>query len=126
MNLVDTDVLIDIQRGHPPALAWFAALAEIPAVPGYVVMELIQDARSPREVGQALKLVAPLPIVWPTEISCSRALSDFAAFHQSHGLGLLDALIAACAIGHSATLYTFNHKHYRIVPGLAIAQPYTR
>jgi predicted nucleic acid-binding protein len=41
MDLVDTDVLIDVQRGHPPALAWFAGLTELPAVPGFVVMELV-------------------------------------------------------------------------------------
>src|SRR5712691_6151884 len=126
MDLVDTDVLIDVQRGHPPALAWFAALTDLPAVPGFVVMELVQDARNGREVRQALKLVAPLQVVWPTEADCARALSDFTAYHLSHGLGLLDALIAACAVGLSATLYTFNVKHYHVVPGLVLAQPYTR
>ena len=45
---------------------------------------------------------------------------------DAHGLGLLDALIAACAVGLSATLFTFNDKHYRVVPGLVTAQPYTR
>ena len=53
-------------------------------------------------------------------------LADFTAFHLSHGLGLVDSLIAACAVGLSATLYTFNAKHYRVVPRLVIAQPYTR
>src|SRR5438874_906436 len=112
MDLVDTDVLIDIQRGHPPALAWFSGLQDLPAAPGLVVMELVQDARNAREVRHALKLVAPLPVVWPTEADCARALSDFAMYHLSHGLGLLDALIAACAIGRSARLYTINVKHY--------------
>ncbi|HEX5447430.1 MAG TPA: PIN domain-containing protein [Pirellulales bacterium] len=93
---------------------------------GIVVMELIQDARNAREVRKALRLVSPLLIVWPTETDCARALSDFAAFHLSHGLGLLDALIAACAVGRSATLYTFNAKHYQAVPGLTVAEPYTR
>src|SRR5438477_8224081 len=115
MDLVDTDVLIDVQRGHPPALAWFGSLTDLPAVPGFVVMELVQDARNAREVRQALKLVSPLQIVWPTEADCVRALSDFTAFHLSHGLDLLDALIAACAIGLSSTLCTFNDKHYRVV-----------
>jgi hypothetical protein len=124
--LLDTDVLIDIQRGHAPALAWFAALAELPSVPGLVVMELVQDARDAQEVRKALKLVAPLPVVWPTETDCGRALSDFTAYHLSHGLGLLDALIAACALGRSAALCTFNVKHYRVVPGLQMAQPYAR
>lgn|SRR5262245_23641416 len=126
MDLVDTDVLIDVQRGHPPALAWFAGLVELPAVPGLVVMELIQDARNTREVRRALKLVAPFRIVWPTEADCARALSDFAAYHVSKGLGLLDALIAACTTGIAATLYTLNAKHYRAVPGLMTAQPYKR
>jgi predicted nucleic acid-binding protein len=126
MELVDTDVLIDIQRRHPPAVAWFAGLTNLPAVPGFVVMELVQDARNRREVRQALRLVAPLQIVWPTDVDCARALSDFTAYHLTHGLGLLDALIAACAVGLTATLYTFNARHYRVVPGLVVAQPYTR
>ena len=126
MYLLDTDVLIDVQRAHAPAIAWFTGLTELPAVPGFVVMELIQDARNTEQVRQALRLVAPLPIIWPTEADCNRALSDFMAYHLSHNLGLLDALIAACAIGLSATLCTFNAKHYRIIPNLVIAQPYTR
>ena len=126
MNLLDTDVLVDVQRGHPPALAWFASLTDLPAVPGFVVMELVQDARNAGEVRQALKLVAPLRIVWPTEADCARALSDFTTYHLSHGLGLLDALIAACAVGLSATLCTFNVKHYQVVPELGTSQPYTR
>lgn len=77
-------------------------------------------------VRQALKLVAPLQVVWPTEADLARALSDFATYHLSHGLGLLDSLISACAVGRSATLYTFNAKHYSVVPGLVLAQPYTR
>lgn len=126
MELLDTDVLIDVQRGHPPALAWFSTLTDLPGVSGFVVMELIQDARNIHEVRKALKLVSPLPTVWPTETDCTRALSDFAAFHLSHGLGLLDALIAASAVGRSATLYTFNAKHYKPVAGLTVAEPYTR
>ncbi len=126
MELLDTDVLIDVQRGHPPALDWFSELSDLPAIPGFVVMELIQDARNGSEVRKALKLIAPLTVVWPTEIDCQRALSELATYHLSHGLGLLDALIAACAVGMAATLNTFNAKHYRAVPGLVTAQPYVR
>jgi predicted nucleic acid-binding protein len=126
MYLLDTDILIDIQRGHPPALAWFSGLSELPSVPGFVVMELIQDAQNSHQVRQALKLVAPLPIVWPTEVDCNHALSSFAAYHLSHNLGLIDSLIASCGVGLSATLCTFNVKHYKVVPGLLTEQPYIR
>jgi predicted nucleic acid-binding protein len=126
MLLLDTDVLIDVQRGHLPALDWLGRLAEIPSVPGLVVMELIQDARNSQQVQQALRLVSHLPVVWPTRADCDRALSDFTAFHLSHGLGLLDSLIAACAVGLSADLCTFNLKHYQVVSGLTTKQPYQR
>jgi predicted nucleic acid-binding protein len=126
MLLLDTDVLIDIQRGYAPAIAWFARLQEIPSVPGLVVMELIQNAQNKQKIREVLKLVAPLPVVWLTEADCERALSTFLIYHLSDRLGLLDSLIAACAVGHEATLCTFNVKHYRVVPGLVIVQPYDR
>ena len=126
MYLLDTDVLIDIQRGHTPAIAWFASLSEIPSIPGFVVMELIQDAQNKQQVRTALQLVAPLPVIWPTETDCARALSDFTVYHLSNNVGLIDALIAACAVGHNATLCTFNIKHYRVIPQLNMEQPYSR
>ena len=126
MLVLDTDVLIDVQRGHVAALAWFAGLIELPSVPGLVVMELIQGAQNAKQVRDVLKLTAPLPVVWPTIGDCQRALADFTAFHLSHSLGLLDAMIAGIAVGLSAELCTFNAKHYQIVPGLITLQPYTR
>lgn len=126
MYLLDTDVLIDIQRGYNPAVTWFTSLADIPSVPGFVVMELIQDAQNRQQIRKALQLVAPLPVVWTTEVDCARALSNFMTYHLSHKVGLLDTLIASCAVGHNATLYTFNVKHYRVIPGLVTAQPYLR
>ncbi|MEM9274116.1 MAG: PIN domain-containing protein [Cyanobacteria bacterium P01_F01_bin.143] len=126
MYIIDTDILIDIQRGYNPALEWFASLQELPSVPGFVVMELIQGSRNQQEVRRVLQLVAPLTVVWPTETDCARALSEFTAYRLSHNVGLIDTLIAACAVGRNATLCTFNVKHYRVIPGLNIEQPYNR
>lgn len=89
MYLVDTDVMIGIQRGYGPALAWFASILEIQSIPGFVVMELIQDAQHKQQVRKVLQLVAPLAIVWPSETDCACALSDFTAYHLSHEVGLL-------------------------------------
>jgi predicted nucleic acid-binding protein len=126
MYLLDTDILIDIQRGHTPALTWFETLTDLPSVPGLMVMELIQSALNTQQVRKALKLVAPLTVVWPTEADCERALAHFTAYHLSDGLGLIDSLIAACAVGLPAALCTFNVKHYKVVPDLALAQPYLK
>jgi predicted nucleic acid-binding protein len=126
MYLVDTDVMINIQRGYRSALAWFASVPTLPSIPGFVVMELIQDAQNKQQVRKVLQLVAPLAIVWPTETDCARALSDFTVYHLSHKVGLIDALIAACAVGRNATLCTFNVKHYQVISGLSTKQPYSR
>lgn len=126
MYLLDTDVLIDIQRGYTPAINWFAQLLAVPSIARFVAMELIQDARDKQQLRQALQLIAPLAIVWPTESDCARALSDFTVYRLSHGVGLIDSLIAACAVGRGATLCTFNVKHYRVIPGLKLEQPYSR
>ncbi len=53
MYLLDTDVLIDIQRGHEPAIAWFSGLTDVPSVPGFVVMELVQDSQNTQQVRKA-------------------------------------------------------------------------
>lgn len=126
MLVLDTDILIDIERGHPPAVAWFASLTEMPLVPGIVIMELIQGCQNSAEVQCVNKLVAPFQIVWPTALDFSRALSSFAKHHLASGLGLLDSLIAECAVGMSAELCTFNEKHYKNIANLTISKPYTK
>lgn len=128
MYILDTDILIDIQRGHTPAINWYSSLPSEPSVsvPGFVVMELIQGSKNKEQAAKIQKLVLPLSIVWATEADCVRALSDFTTYHLSDNLGLLDALIAACAVGRGLILCTFNIKHYRVIPNLVIAQPYRR
>ena len=44
----------------------------------------------------------------------------------SHGLGIIDALIAECAIGLGVPLCTFNVRHFSAVPGLVTERPYAR
>ena len=77
LRLLDADVLIDVQRGHPPAVAWFNALTQRPGVPGLVLMELIQDAQNTGQVRLAESLVHGLPLFWPSTVDCQRALTDY-------------------------------------------------
>jgi len=125
MELIDTDVLIDIQRGLDAAADWFATDPDV-GIPGFVVMELVQDARNSDEDRKALALVDGLEVVWPSAAECQTALEEFSTLHLSHGLGLLDALIAATAVGHGGVLNTFNERHYRMFPGLTTVRPYRR
>ena len=46
MRLLDTDVAIDLLRKKSNAQAWFASLPELPAMPGFVAMELLQGCQN--------------------------------------------------------------------------------
>jgi predicted nucleic acid-binding protein len=60
MYLLDTDILIDIQRGHAPAIARFSSLSEVFSVPGFVVMELIPYSQNMQQVCKALQFLTPI------------------------------------------------------------------
>jgi predicted nucleic acid-binding protein len=126
-HLLDTDIVIDILREHPPAEAWFKTVAPgVVGLPGYVVMELYQNVQSNREMREVDGLIAPLPILWPLEADCSLALAEYRRLRLAHGIGILDSLIAATARSANAILCTFNVKHYRVLPWLNMLQPYRR
>jgi predicted nucleic acid-binding protein len=126
MALVDTDVLIDMLRDHPPTVEWLANLVEEPEVPGFVAMELYNGCHSKKEADGVTKMLREFSIVWPSPAECDNAQRYFAVLKLSHNLGMMDALIAACAVERSATLYTFNIKHFRPYPGLTVEPPYSK
>lgn len=127
MRLLDADVLIDTFRNYPPAIRWLTAQnrADI-GIPGFVFLELLNGCQNQREMRLIQRTLAPYRLYWPTPTDCDRALVTFAQFSLSHSLGVMDALIAECAVGLGVPLCTFNVRHFRAVPGLVTEQPYGR
>ena len=127
MILVDTDVMVDIMRRHAPAVAWLDSLGtETIGIPGLVAMGLLQGCRNREEQRRVENVLRLYILYWPGRMDCARAFDDFAAYHLSHTLGILDALIAETAVGLGMELATFNTKHYSVVSALQTIQPYTR
>jgi hypothetical protein len=127
MILLDTDVMIDLLRQYPPAVAWLDSIGEEEIVlPGFVVMELIQGCRNKTEQEKVERELTVYSVAWPSPEKCDEALSVFACYHLSHGLGILDAMIGQMAVALNLPLYTFNQKHYTAIPGLKTAQPYEK
>lgn len=125
MILLDTDVAIDCLRSHPPAVGWLQGLGAVAlGLPGLVLMELIQGCRNKAEQQRVEQFVQRFMLYWPSEADCGRALQDYVAFHLSHRLGMLDALIAQTVVGMNESLATFNLKHYGVVKALQTIQPY--
>ena len=125
MLVVDTDVVIDVLRRHPPAIDWLLLLNEQPiALPGFVAMELVQRCANKTEQARMEQIIARYVVAWPSAVDCNHALNTFAQLRLSHGISLLDTLIAHTAIELDAPLATFNQKHYLAIPKLQLVQPY--
>lgn len=123
--LLDTDIMVDVLRRFPPALAWLGSLGTgSVGLPGMVALELLQGRRNLTEQQRVEAEFRRFPLHWPTAVDCMRALGDFAASHLSHNLGIMDALIGETAVGLGEPLVTFNVKHYSTIPGLVTVQPY--
>jgi hypothetical protein len=128
MVIVDTDVLVDVFRRYGPAVEWLEkAVAEDEVIlPGYVVMELIQGARSRDEQEKMRKTIGRYAILWPSEDTCNQATELLAKHHLSTGIGMIDALIGQLALDLGLPLHTCNKKHYENVSGLEIVEPYEK
>jgi predicted nucleic acid-binding protein len=126
MRFLDTDVVVDLLREHEPALDWFDRLEEDPAVPGYVLLELMEGCRNLREMKNLRVRTASFQVYWPNEEDLDHLLAIYPEAYLSHHLDVIDGLNAACALGHGAVLCTFNQKHFKAIPNLKTEQPYER
>ena len=127
MIAVDTDVVIDVLRQHPAAVAWLGTIGQTPlAFPGFVLMEVLQGCRDAAEVRHARAQLSTYRVLWPSVAACDAAVDTYASLRLSHGIGLLDSLIAHTTIEAGLILHTLNPKHYSAVPGLQAVRPYTK
>ncbi len=127
MVLVDTDVVVDCLRGTAPSREWLQRTStEALGLPGVVAMELLIGCRNRTEIQHLQKFLDTFSIVWPDASEFARAYELLAEHRLTSGLGIPDCLVAAMALVRKARLYTFNSKHFRVIPGVDAQEPYSR
>jgi hypothetical protein len=127
MIFLDTDVLIDCQRGLPAAEAWLKTAADQTfSIPGIVAMELVVGCRNKDDLRITQVLLNKFQIIWPTSNEIAQAFDLLTTYRLEFGVSIPDCIIAAMTLNHKVKLYTFNRKHYRMFPGLVIQEPYCR
>lgn len=127
MLLLDTDVVVDVLRGYPPAVAWLDSLkSEEIGFPGLVAMELIYGCQTSKEQRQLVQFLSAYDLLWPSSETCLRAFTLLAEVHLRNNIGILDCLIGQMALDLGHPLCTFNRKHYSHVPGLELSEPYQK
>jgi predicted nucleic acid-binding protein len=124
--LLDTDILVDLLREHPPATKWAGTLNSLTYLSGIAALEVSFGAGSLQELGRIATLIKTFLVLWPTEQDIIRATTDFSSLRLVHGIGALDSIIAAQSLRVKVPLATFNVKHFQAIPGLVTVQPYER
>jgi predicted nucleic acid-binding protein len=126
MILLDSDLLIEVQRGQAKAALWLNGLMEPVALPAPVAWELMFGSRDKNELAKAQRFLSSFDVEPLTSADSTLVEQLIGQYRLSTGLSLPDYLIAAQALNRQATLYTFNLRHYQAISGLDARAPYTR
>jgi hypothetical protein len=110
--LFDTSIVIDILRGHAPALDYARTLGEPPVCSEITRVEVLHGLRSP-ERRPTERLFAAIRWVGVDESIARRAGELGRTWARSHqGIATADLIVAATAKELELDLATLNVKHF--------------
>ncbi|MBX3058650.1 MAG: PIN domain-containing protein [Anaerolineae bacterium] len=95
-------------------------------VSGVVAMELVMGCGNKAELKRTENFISVFTVAWPDAVDFAYAYSLLTQYRFTTGLSIPDCLIAAQTINQSAVLFSFNIKHFRVIQGLDVQQPYLR
>lgn len=122
INLIDTDVMVDVSRENADAADYVDSL-DNPAISIITAQELIVGARDKQDVVGIDSLVAMFPVVHIDAAIGQLAYDLLKRYARSDGLRTFDSLIAATAIERNCTLVSRNRKHFAMIKGLRLEVP---
>ena len=123
--IFDTDVLVWYLRGFEKARRFIENVPhERRALSSLTFMELLQGCRNQQEGRQVKAFISEniSLVIHPDEIISRRAIALLEHHAFSHGLRVVDAIIAASALETVSSLATANVKHYRVIGLLNLMQ----
>ncbi len=121
--LLDTAVVVDLIRKHPPAQVWIAAQTQ-PGVCSVVWLEVLQGAQNKADQQKALRLLGRFERVELLKADFDWAIANLLKYGLSHGVGALDRLIASVNQRLQVPLYTRNLRHFAPLIGPLAQSPY--
>ncbi len=123
--VLDTNIIIDLLRAVPQAVAWHTSLPRKSfAITPIVWMETVQGATNTVERARAIRLLHDFRIEHSTVDDNNWAMLQLSRFHLSYGVEFPDTMIASVAVRLAVPLYTLNLKHYTPLPGVDAQRPY--
>lgn len=124
--MLDTDIVVDALRDFTLAIDYLEDVEQQGdlRISRPTQMELIVGCRNRAELQRLGRFLRRFTMLDLTESIGQSAVALLRQYRLSHGLLIIDALIAATALAHGETLYTKNVHHFRMIPGLQVIRPY--
>src|SRR5947209_19679756 len=121
--LVDSDVMVDPTRGSRGAADYLDGLADAWSISAITCLELLAGARTQRATADLDLVLSGYRAIPPSGDIARRAYYLVKTYARSHGLDMLDALIAATAFEEGLTLAIRNRKHFQMIIDLKLDVP---
>jgi predicted nucleic acid-binding protein len=120
--LVDTNILIDVSRGFEPTIELLKREGSYAVLYISVTtqMELIIGCKNKQDLNALASFLDSFQVASLNQNIATRAVSLLQTYYLSHGLLIVDALIAATALENQLLLLTRNQKDFRFINGLSL------
>ena len=118
--LLDTNVLIDYLRDEPQAAKYLETSFGDMSISAVTVAELHAGARSERERRLLRDFTASFEVIAADGPICEAGGDFRAEYGSSHGIDLIDAIIAATSRLRQLSLVTLNKKHFPMLQNIVV------
>ncbi len=117
--LLDTTVIIDFLRKDKKAIEYLSSLSS-PTISIITEGEIYEGAISANELKILIKTLSNFTILPITEEISILGIGLLRQYRLSHGLHILDAIIAATATCSNLILKTGNYKNFQFIKDLQV------
>lgn len=122
-GILDSAVLVDILRSHPPAVTWLLKQDHLGITP-ISWLEIVAGATDSTAQKRAVQLLRRFERIDLVSQDFDWAIDRALQFRLSHNVDIMDCLIASTASRLRMPLFTRNSKHFVPLLGPLAQVPY--
>ncbi|MEZ4869944.1 MAG: PIN domain-containing protein [Caldilineaceae bacterium] len=125
VGIVDSTVIIHILRNNLLAETWSTAQPNRLSVTPITWLEVIYGAPNKRAQASTHALLNRFDMVYLTQVDMDWAMQQLLTYRLSHGIAIMDCLIASVCHRMQVPLYTHNVRDMTILLGSSlVVKPY--
>jgi predicted nucleic acid-binding protein len=123
--IIETSVIIDLLRNHAPAVSWYQAQTQPTlGITPLIWMEVMSGGQNKAERLRSARLLQQYSMIYLTQSDQDWSMQQHMIHELSHGVGMMDCLIASVSHRLQIPLYTHNLKHFSPILGSLAQKPY--